>query len=54
MAGETAECLQALARALYHSQGDPFVAQLILGLPGIEELAPSLAAEAGKIAQAKA
>ena len=49
VAGETAECLQALARALYHSQNDPFVAALILGLPRIGELAPGLAAEAWKL-----
>ncbi len=49
VAGETAECLQALARALYHSQNDPFVASLILGLPRIGELAPGLAAEAWKL-----
>jgi hypothetical protein len=48
-AGETAESLQALARALYHSQGDRFVAALILGLPRISELAPGLAAEAWKL-----
>jgi hypothetical protein len=49
VAGATAECLQALARALYHSQDDPFVASLILGLPRIGELAPALAAEAWRL-----
>jgi hypothetical protein len=48
-AGETAESLQALARALYHARGDPFIAALIAGLPRIDELDPALAAEATRL-----
>ncbi len=49
VAGETAEALQALARALYHARTDAFLASLVADLPRIEELAPTLAAEAGRL-----
>ncbi len=46
VAGETAEALQALGRALYHARGDRFVAELIGSLPRLRELSPGLAAQA--------
>ena len=44
--GAPTEAVAALARALYHARGDPFVASCILAFPLVEELAPGLAAEA--------
>ncbi len=48
-AGETAEALQALARALYHARGDRFVASLVASRPRIEDLDPARAAAAARL-----
>jgi hypothetical protein len=45
-AGQSAEAIAALARALYHARGDRFVATLIASAPFVEELSPGLVEEA--------
>jgi hypothetical protein len=49
VAGEAAESLAALARALYHARGDRFIASLVASVPRIDDRDPSLAAEAARI-----
>jgi hypothetical protein len=46
LAGESVECVSALARAFFHAREDRFIAELIAASPVIAELSPALALQA--------
>lgn len=49
LAGQPELAVAALGRALYHGRGDRFIAELVLAVPLVEELAPGLAEEARRL-----